>query len=99
MLSVKDAETIIFNLVQPLQYPQDTEVVDLSSENRILATPITSQLDFPHWDNSAMDGYAVRYADVQQATKDKPVYLEIVEEIQGGYQPQSNIEIITPVVP
>ncbi|NRB07328.1 MAG: molybdopterin molybdotransferase MoeA [Richelia sp.] len=92
MLSVKDAETIIFNLVQPLQYPQDTEVVDLSSENRILATPITSQLDFPHWDNSAMDGYAVRYADVQQATKDKPVYLEIVEEIQGGYQPQSNIQ-------
>jgi molybdopterin molybdotransferase len=92
MLSVKDAETIIFNLVQPLQHPQDTEVVDLLSTNRILATPITSQLDFPHWDNSAMDGYAVRYADVQPATREKPVILELVEEIPAGYQPQLTVK-------
>jgi len=92
MLSVKDAQTIIFNLVQPLQHPQDTQVGDLSSVNNILATPITSQLDFPHWHNSAMDGYAVRYADVETASSEQPVILEIVEEIPAGYQPQSTIE-------
>ena len=92
MLSVKDAETTIFNLVQPLQHPQDTEVGDLLSANRILATPITSQLDFPHWDNSAMDGYAVRYTDVESANREQPVILEIVEEIPAGYQPQSTIQ-------
>ncbi|WP_088242662.1 gephyrin-like molybdotransferase Glp [Calothrix rhizosoleniae] len=92
MLSVRDAETTIFNLTQPLQHPQDTEIVDLLSVNRILATPITSQLDFPHWDNSAMDGYAVRYADVESANHEQPVILEIVEEIPAGYQPQSTIQ-------
>ena len=92
MLSVKDAQTIIFNLVQPLQHPQDTEVGNLSSVNPILATPITSQLDFPHWHNSAMDGYAVRYADVETASNEQPVILEIVEEIPAGYQPESTIE-------
>ncbi|MDJ0800803.1 MAG: molybdopterin molybdotransferase MoeA [Calothrix sp. MO_167.B12] len=92
MLSVRDAQTTIFNLVQPLQHPQDTEVVDLSSVNRILATPITSQLDFPHWDNSAMDGYAVRYADVEQASQEQPTILEIVEEIPAGCQPKLTIQ-------
>ena len=51
MLSVSDAEAIILNLVQPLDNQQDTEVVDLLADNRILAMPVTSNLDFPHWDN------------------------------------------------
>lgn len=29
-----------------------------------LATPITSQLDLDHWDNEAMNGYAVRYENM-----------------------------------
>jgi molybdopterin molybdotransferase len=93
MLSVTDAEKIILNLVQPLDNQKDREVVDLfTGVGRILAIPITSQLDFPHWDNSAMDGYAVRYTDVQDASEEKPVVLEIVEEIPAGYQPQVTIE-------
>lgn len=93
MLSVKDTEATIFNLVQPLDHQRDTEVVDLlAANNRILASPVTSQLDFPHWDNSAMDGYAVRYADVQHASQQQPTILEIVEEISAGYQPKSTIQ-------
>jgi molybdopterin molybdotransferase len=93
MLSVQDAETTIFNLVQPLDPERDTEVVDLLAANsRVLASPVTSQLDFPHWDNSAMDGYAVLYTDVQHASQQQPVTLEIVEEIPAGYQPQSTIQ-------
>ncbi|MBE9034162.1 molybdopterin molybdotransferase MoeA [aff. Roholtiella sp. LEGE 12411] len=92
MLSVNDAEAIILNLVQPLDAQRDIEVVDLlTANNRILATPVTSLLDFPHWDNSAMDGYAVRYEDVQHASAE-PVILEIIEEITAGYQPKSTVQ-------
>ncbi|MEA5503645.1 gephyrin-like molybdotransferase Glp [Halotia wernerae UHCC 0503] len=93
MLSVKDAEAIILNLVQPLNEQRDTEIVDLwAASDRILAKPVTSSLDFPHWDNSAMDGYAVRYEDVQHSNSAQPAVLEIVEEIPAGYQPQSTIQ-------
>ncbi|MEH2206946.1 MAG: gephyrin-like molybdotransferase Glp [Nostoc sp.] len=93
MLSVSDAQAIILNLVQPLDRLRDTEVVDLlTADSRILATPVTSSLDFPHWDNSAMDGYAVRYEDVQDSNAEQPAILEIVEEIPAGYQPKSTIQ-------
>ncbi|MBD2562815.1 MULTISPECIES: molybdopterin molybdotransferase MoeA [Nostoc] len=93
MLSVNDAEAIILNLVQPLDHQRDTEVLDLlTADSRILATPITSPLDFPHWDNSAMDGYAVRYQDVQHSNPENPTVLEIVEDIPAGYQPKSTIQ-------
>ncbi|MBD2532617.1 molybdopterin molybdotransferase MoeA [Nostoc flagelliforme FACHB-838] len=93
MLSVSDAEAIILNLVQPLAHQRDTEIVDLfTADSRILATAVTSPLDFPHWDNSAMDGYAVRYEDVQHSSTEKPTVLEIVEDIPAGYQPKSTIQ-------
>jgi molybdopterin molybdotransferase len=93
MVSVSDAQAIILNLVQPLDCQRDTEVVDLlAADSRILATPVTSPLDFPHWDNSAMDGYAVRYQDVQHSSAEQPVVLEIVEDIPAGYQPKSTIQ-------
>jgi molybdopterin molybdotransferase len=93
MLSVKDAETIIFNAVQPLNQENDLEIVDLlTAFQRILATPVISDLDFPHWDNSAMDGFAVRYEDVQNSSSENPTILEIVEEIPAGYQPQITIK-------
>ena len=94
MLSVSDAQAIILNLVQPLDDQRDTEVVDLlAADSRILATPVTSPLDFPHWDNSAMDGYAVRYQDVQHSNAEQPAVLEIVEDIPAGYQPKSTIQL------
>jgi molybdopterin molybdotransferase len=93
MLSVSEAENIIFNLVKPDNNQKDIETVDLlTATGRILASPVTSKLDFPHWDNSAMDGYAVIYQDVQQASEEKPAVLKLVEDIPAGYQPQSNIQ-------
>lgn len=93
MLSVSDAEATILQLVQPLDSRRHTEVTDLLAANgRILASPVTSHLDFPHWDNSAMDGYAVRYEDVRDCSEEKPVVLEIIEEIPAGVQPKSIIQ-------
>lgn len=93
MLPVQDAESIILGLVQPLDGELDSEVVDLSTaRGRTLAASVTSQLDFPHWDNSAMDGYAVRYEDVKSCGAEQPVVLNIVEEIPAGKQPQCSIQ-------
>ena len=93
MLTVPEAETIILNLVQPLDNQQDIETIGLDAAlGRILATPVTSSLDFPHWDNSAMDGYAVRFVDVKNCRATQSVTLEIVEEIPAGYQPRKVIQ-------
>ena len=93
MLPINEAEDIIFDLVKPLNNQRDIETVDLlTATGRILASPVTSKLDFPHWDNSAMDGYAVIYQDVRQAIEEKPAVLKLVEDIPAGYQPQSNIQ-------
>ncbi|MBW4622732.1 MAG: molybdopterin molybdotransferase MoeA [Cyanosarcina radialis HA8281-LM2] len=89
MLSVKQAEEIILGLVPTL----DVETVDLSSAaGRILAAPVTSELDFPHWDNSAMDGYAVRFADVQNCSETQPAVLSVIEEIPAGDRPQLTVQ-------
>jgi molybdopterin molybdotransferase len=93
MLPAKEAESIILGLVQPFDQQIDAEIVELSAATgRILASPVTSQWDFPHWDNSAMDGYAVRSADVQSCNAEQPAELEIVEEIPAGIEPQSTIQ-------
>jgi molybdopterin molybdotransferase len=39
-----------------------------------------------------MDGYAVRFADMQRQEADQPVQLEVVEEIPAGYLPQQTIQ-------
>ncbi len=93
MLSVSQAEATILSLVQPLDEQRDGEVVTLlTAIERILAAPVVSKLDFPHWDNSAMDGYAVRYEDVQHCSEEQPALLEIVEEIPTGLSPQQSIQ-------
>jgi molybdopterin molybdotransferase len=90
MLPVPQAEQIILDLVQPVS---EIESIDLAlATGRILAKAIDSRLDFPHWDNSAMDGYAVKFADVRSSTPKHPITLEVVEEIPAGYQPQREIQ-------
>ena len=90
MISVSQAEKTILSLVQPLS---EVETIDLTlATGRILARSISSQVDFPHWDNSAMDGYAVKFSDVRSSTPKHPITLEVVEEIPAGYQPQREIQ-------
>ena len=93
MLPVDQAEALILNTVQAFDRPEEIETVDLfAASGRILAETAVSSLDFPHWDNSAMDGYAVRFDDVKAAQTENPVSLEVVEEIPAGYQPTKTIQ-------
>lgn len=90
MYSVKEAESIILTQIQP---QQETEKVSLEAAfGRILAEDISSDLDFPYWDNSAMDGYAVRYEDVKDTNPENPVTLKIIAEIPAGKVPEKIIQ-------
>ena len=52
---------------------------------RVLAEDVVSRVNNPPLDNSAMDGYALIAEDIQSATPENPVKLDVVEEIAAGY--------------
>lgn len=59
------------------------------SLGRVLAEDILARRPNPPLDNSAMDGYALIAADIQSATPEHPVKLEIIEEVAAGSTGQS----------
>ncbi len=60
----------------------------LDALGRVLAEDVISDIDVAPFDNSAMDGYALRYADVAGASEDHPVTLSVVEHIPAGMAPE-----------
>jgi molybdopterin molybdotransferase len=71
----------ILDHIEPLNdFPQPLlEALDLPSAEEVVAP-----IDLPSFDNSGMDGYAVRLADVVGATDEAPVHLPVVGEIGAG---------------
>ncbi|MDX1495683.1 MAG: molybdopterin molybdotransferase MoeA [Longimicrobiales bacterium] len=51
---------------------------------RALARPLVASATLPPWDNSAMDGYAVRGQDVDGATPSRPVALKVTAVVRAG---------------
>lgn len=79
-LSVKDAQKCVLQHVRPL----DTEETTLEKAlGRVLAQEVRANRDQPPYDVSAMDGFAVRSADLNPA----PVSLTIIEDIKAGDMP------------
>ncbi|MEW6302084.1 MAG: gephyrin-like molybdotransferase Glp [Verrucomicrobiota bacterium] len=81
MLSLEDAQQRILAQVEPLA-SEDISLGD--ADGRILAASVVAPVDLPGFDNSAMDGYAVRSADVQSAKADAPVSLRIIAQVAAG---------------
>jgi len=72
--------------------PVATEIAFLSEAlGRVVAEPVVTRTALPPWDNSAMDGYAVRAADTAGATEDAPIRLEVVGEIRAGVAPDVEV--------
>ena len=55
-----------------------------AAEGRVLSDDVTATVPLPVFDNSAMDGYAVRADEVASATADHPVKLPVAEDIPAG---------------
>lgn len=54
------------------------------AHGRVVAEKVVAKVDLPPFDNSSMDGYAVRAEDVAQATSQKPVALSLVGKVAAG---------------
>lgn len=59
---------------------------------RVLAEDGIARETLPPWDNSAMDGFAVRAADVAGAASDTPVRLRVVGESAAGHAPSVQVD-------
>jgi molybdopterin molybdotransferase len=57
----------------------------LDALGRVLAEDVISPVDLPPWDNSAMDGFAVRSGDVRGASASSPVTLRVVDDVPAGH--------------
>jgi molybdopterin molybdotransferase len=51
---------------------------------RVLAEPVVAEVDLPPFDNSSVDGYAVRAQDVAQASSQNPVALTLAGKVAAG---------------
>lgn len=88
MISVKEAQDII--LAEIVRMRQE-KVLLSNALGRVLSDSVTSPLNNPPWDTSAMDGYAVRLSDVVTASRKNPQRLKVVEEIPAGKMPQRKV--------
>lgn len=57
----------------------------LEALGSVLAEDVDSPVDLPPWDNSAMDGFAVRAEDVRGASGDAPRVLRVVDDVPAGH--------------
>lgn len=92
-LSVRDAYDVIMS---HLPAPTAEKVPLMRSLGLVIAEDVIADMDMPPWDRSAMDGYAVRSADLL-----KPAELKVVDVIPAGkvskrtVQPGEAIKIMT----
>lgn len=77
-LGVEQAQDALLARATPIAGAELVATAD--ALGRVLAEPVISTTDLPYWDNSAMDGYALRAADLA----DNPGWLPISQRIAAG---------------
>ena len=90
LLSVEEALEAVFTAI-PGPLPAE-DVPPEAALGRWLADPVVAATDLPPWDNSAMDGYAIRAADTAGASESSPARLRLVGEIAAGSWPSLTVE-------
>src|SRR5580658_7628235 len=88
MISPDDALQIVLDNAKPLGVER---VAILDALGRVVAEEIRSPRDIPAFDNSAMDGYAVRAADLAKASETNPVKLRVTETVPAGTMPSRSV--------
>lgn len=82
MISVEEALGLILENIREIGF----EKVDIKEAlGRVIAEDVYARRNIPPWDNSAMDGYAVRVDDVEGASKENPAVLKVIESLPAGY--------------
>lgn len=84
MLSVDEAYHAIVSAIAPLPAER---VALAAGHGRVLAEDVVAREAIPPFDNSAMDGYAVRVADVATASDASPADLRVIGDLPAGADP------------
>ena len=88
LIRVEEALDHILSRISPL----GSRLIPLvDALDRVLAEDIVSTVDIPPFVNSAMDGYAVRSADVAGASSAAPAVLRVVAELPAGAVPDCQV--------
>ena len=88
MLSVEEARQRMLDTI-PVLTSEKREILDCP--DYVLADELHATENIPPFDNSAMDGYAVRAADVKDATQENPAVLAVIETVAAGYAPTKQV--------
>jgi molybdopterin molybdotransferase len=89
MITVEEALDKVLSHIQPLG---SERVSILEALGRVCAEDILANRDIPSFDNAGMDGYAVRSEDIQNASAEHPVQLEVIEDLPAGFIPRKRVE-------
>ncbi|KQZ23525.1 molybdopterin molybdotransferase MoeA [Microbacterium sp. Root553] len=87
--TVEEQLALVLDAVRVL--PTETRAVR-EAARRTLAKPATAAHDIPLFDNSAMDGFAVRVADVAAASAENPVVLRVVADLPAGVSDDPSLD-------
>jgi molybdopterin molybdotransferase len=94
LLSVEQAIDNILAQADPVEQVEQVDILD--ALNRVLAEDLYSTIDVPGYDNSAMDGYAVRSIDCQISGSMLPVTQRIAAgQVGAALEPGSAARIFT----
>ncbi|MCC7541849.1 MAG: molybdopterin molybdotransferase MoeA [Deltaproteobacteria bacterium] len=81
MQTIREALDALLPAFRPIGVER---VVATDAVGRVLAEDVVARIDMPSYDNSAMDGYAVRSEDLRDASETHPVTLDVVGESRAG---------------
>lgn len=84
MAALETVETHLARVLGAIHPLPPVTVPLVKAHGRVLAGDLTSALEIPRFDNSAMDGYAVHFADVEAASPEHPVTLRVRGEVAAG---------------
>ncbi len=88
IISLDEAKKIIGANIAPIQRTEILKIKDLIKFNvfadRVLTTDVISGINIPPFDKSAMDGYAVKFEDTQNASLENPVKLKLSGSVFAG---------------
>jgi len=89
LLPYDQAINELLSLAEPITESEMVAVAD--ARTRVLAQDVISSLDVPPADNSAMDGYALKFSDIARARQPTPgkVIFPVSQRIPAGVVPKS----------
>jgi molybdopterin molybdotransferase len=91
LTALLDVETALAQILAQIpQLPSESVPLEAAFQ-RVLAEDVSASLNLPPFANSSMDGYAVKAADIAQASADSPVRLSVIGDIPAGVAPDLHL--------